>query len=237
MDNMKTALIGAGNMGYAVLKGTAGCGFAAENITVCDFDPEKRARAEALGVNTKENPAEAVKGADLIILAVKPNALDGLASCISKDIKSGAVIVSILAGKTIETLEKHFTGSPIVRIMPNTPALVGCGMSGVCRNSLVKDGDFAKVIKIFSGFGIAEEVDESLMDAVTGISGSGPAYAFMFIDGLMKAAVNHGFTEEKAKLFAAQTVLGAAKMVLSSEQSPEQLKINVCSRGEPPSRR
>lgn len=229
----KAAVIGAGNMGYAILCGMAKSGiYDISSIVAAEKNEASRERADKLGIGTVQDPADAVKGAELVILAVKPNALEEVAARISGSIEKTAVIVSILAGKKLKTLERYFgEDAAIIRVMPNTPALIGCGVSGVCRNKNVTDSQLGKVISIFSSFGTAEEVGEELMDTVTGISGSGPAYAFMFIDGLARAGVENGMSEEQAKLFAAGTVLGAAKMVLESELSPEQLKINVCSPG------
>ncbi len=228
----KAAVIGLGNMGGAILSGIVSGGILpAENIAGADKADVCRAKAEKLGVRAFSEPSEAVKDADLVILAVKPQSLEALMSEIG-EVRKSAVIVSILAGKKIQILESYFgADAKIVRVMPNTPALVGVGMSGICRNANVSDEELSKVVEIFSSFGKASVVDESLMDIVTGISGSGPAYVYMFIDGLIKAGVKNGMDEESAKLFAAQTVKGAAEMVLQSDISPEQLKINVCSPG------
>lgn len=229
----KAAIIGCGNMGYALLCGIIKTGkYKPCEITVSDKAEACRIRAKALGVKLADTPKEAVLGADLIVLAVKPKDIADLAADIREGIPSEAVIASIIAGKTISTLEGCLgSQAKIIRIMPNTPALVGEGMCGVCSNKNVSAAELDDMLAILSGFGRAKAVDESLMDAVTGISGSGPAYAFMFIDGLMKAGINNGMTPEDAKVFAAQTVLGSAKMVLESDISPEQLKINVCSPG------
>lgn len=230
--NEKVLLIGAGNMGYAILAGMLKSGmYDKSRISVADKSEFCRKRAENLGVAALESPESALDS-DLIILAVKPNALDLLAADIADKINDHALIVSILAGKTIKTLEEKIPRcKKIIRVMPNTPALVGYGMSGICRNENVTQGEMDEILTVFSSFGKAYEVNEDMMDTVTGISGSGPAYAFMFIDGLAKAGVKNGMSDDEAKLFAAQTVLGAAKMVLSSSESPEQLKINVCSPG------
>lgn len=226
------AVVGLGNMGGAILGGIVSGGILpVENLRGADKADACRLKAESLGVEAYQEPSEAVKDADLVILAVKPQSLEALMSEIG-EVKKSAVIVSILAGKKIATLEGYFgADAKIVRVMPNTPALVGVGMSGICRNANVSDEELSKVVEIFSSFGKASVVDESLMDIVTGISGSGPAYVYMFIDGLIKAGIKGGMDEKSAKLFAAQTVKGAAEMVLRSDISPEQLKINVCSPG------
>ncbi|MCD7846547.1 MAG: pyrroline-5-carboxylate reductase [Oscillospiraceae bacterium] len=228
----KAAIVGLGNMGGAILNGVVSGGILpAEAIMGADKSDICRMKAEKLGVRAVPDAGEAVSDADLVILAVKPQSLEALMSGIG-EVKKSAVIVSILAGKKISTLEGFFgSDAKIVRVMPNTPALVGVGMSGICRNQNVSDEEMSKVVEIFSSFGKAAVVDESLMDIVTGISGSGPAYVYMFIDALIKAGVAGGMDEASAKLFAAQTVKGAAEMVLKSDISPEQLKINVCSPG------
>ncbi|MCD8106713.1 MAG: pyrroline-5-carboxylate reductase [Oscillospiraceae bacterium] len=228
----KAAVIGLGNMGGAILSGIVSGGILpAEAVKGADRSEACRKKAEGLGVAAFSEAREAVNDADLVILAVKPQSLEELVAEIG-EIKKSAVIVSILAGKKISTLEGYFgVDAKIVRVMPNTPALVGVGMSGICRNGNVSDDEMSEIVGIFSSFGEAAVVDESLMDIVTGISGSGPAYVYMFIDGLIKAGIGNGMSEETAKLLAAQTVKGAAEMVLASDISPEQLKINVCSPG------
>ena len=203
-----------------------------QSVFVADKSAVCLERAKKLGVKVSDDAAAAVAGAKTVIFAVKPNAFAQTAEQVKDSIPADAVIVSILAGKKISAIDEALGGGrKVVRVMPNTPALVGCGMSGVCAAESVSSDDVSSVIKIFSCFGRAVQTDESMMDTVTGISGSGPAYAFMFIDAMAKSAVRHGMSEEQAKLFAAQTVLGAAKMVLESDESPEQLKINVCSPG------
>lgn len=233
MNNKKIALLGAGNMGRAIVLGMLASGkYTAENISAADKAEVCRNILADKGVATFEHSADAANGADIVIMATKPNGLETLASEMKASIKEGAVLVSICAGKTIASLEALFgEDKKIVRVMPNTPAMVGEGMSALCANKNVLSKELDEIVAIFSSFGYAEVVEEDLIHTVTGVSGSGPAYAFMFIDCLAKAVVDHGMTEEQAKKFAAQTVLGAAKMVLESDVSPKQLKINVCSPG------
>lgn len=233
MSSKKIALLGAGNMGRAIVLGMLASGkYSPDNIAAADKAEPCRQILISNGISAFESSAEATKGADIIILATKPNGLEALADEMRYCIKDGAVLVSICAGKTIASLEALFgSDKKIVRVMPNTPAMVGEGMSALCANSNVTQTELGEVCDIFSSFGHTEVVDEDMIHTVIGISGSGPAYAFMFIDCLAKAGAEHGMSEEQAKKFAAQTVLGAAKMVLESDISPEQLKINVCSPG------
>ncbi len=220
-------------MGFAILSGIIKSEICRpEEIAVADKSESCRTRAAGLGVKAFESAAEAVSGAEYVILAVKPQGFEDISKEIAPSLKNGAVITSILAGKRIETYENAFgSNSKIIRVMPNTPAMAGMGMSGLCRNSNVTDDEFAFILSVFGSFGVAREVPEELMDTVTGISGSGPAYVYMFISGLIKAAVKNGMSEEDAKIFAIQTVLGSAKLAMESEDSPEQLKIKVCSPG------
>lgn len=229
----KLSIIGAGNMGYAILSGIIKSGICRpEEIAVADKSEPCRERAAGLGVNVFESAAQAVSGAEYVILAVKPQGFGDISKEIAPSLKKGAVITSILAGKRIETYEAAFgSDSKIIRVMPNTPAMAGMGMSGLCRNANVSDDEFNFILSVFNSFGVAREVPEELMDTVTGISGSGPAYVYMFISGLIKAAVCNGMSEQDAKIFAVQTVLGSAKLAMESEDSPEQLKIKVCSPG------
>ncbi len=233
MNSKKIALLGAGNMGRAIVLGMLASGkYSADSISAADKSEVCRDILAKSGVSVYESSADAACGADIVILATKPNGLEALAGEMKASIKENAVLVSICAGKTIASLEALFgEDKKIIRVMPNTPAMVGEGMSALCANENVLQAELDEVVEIFSSFGYAEVVEEELIHTVTGVSGSGPAYAFMFIDCLAKAVVKHGMTEEQAKKFAAQTVLGAAKMVLESDQSPEQLKINVCSPG------
>lgn len=228
----KLAVIGFGHMGSAIIEGALGAGVVKPaDVAVADASAVNLGRAKALGVKAVSDNREAVKGAETVIIAVKPNNLSELAAEIRESVK-GAVIVSICAGKRIETLRELFgEGAKIIRVMPNTPALAGEGMAALCRSENVCDGEMEYVLGIFRSFGRAEILKEELFDTVTAVSGSGPAYVYAFIDGLMKYAVESGMTPEQAKIFAAQTVLGSAKLALMSEESPQKLKENVCSPG------
>jgi pyrroline-5-carboxylate reductase len=175
---------------------------------------------------------EVVSGADTIILGVKPNMYEDVLPQIAKNYKAEKVLVSMAAGVSIGFIEGYLgKDAMVVRIMPNTPAQVGEAMISVSRNGNVGDDVYPGVMEIFQGIGRAEDVPEEQIHCVIGVSGSSPAYTYMYIDALVKAAVNNGMDAGKAKIFAAQSVLGAARMVLESEKTPEQLRIDVCSPG------
>lgn len=231
---MKYGFIGAGNMGGAILKGFIESGnVLSKDVYVCDSDPERRKTwQELLLVNTTDDIETLVDSCDIIILGIKPNGFDAVMPLIANKWEPTKILISMAAGISIEFMENYLpVTAKIIRIMPNTPAMVGESMVAVCRNRNISDLDMEAVFKIFISIGRAEEVSEELIHCVIGVSGSSPAYTYMYIDALIDAAVNNGMDREKATIFAAQSVLGAAKMVLETGISPEQLRINVCSPG------
>lgn len=232
---MKIGFIGAGNMGGAILKGYAPVAAQREEqILVYDIKEETRSglETEFKAVTACGSEQELAEKSDILFLGIKPNLFGQLLPKIAGACSGDKIIVSMAAGVTIAFLEEHLgQGCKIVRIMPNLAAQVGEAMIAACRNSNVDDRDFAQALEILNAVGKAEEVDEELIHCVIGVSGSSPAYTYMYIDALIQAAVENGMEQEKAKIFAAQAVLGAAKMVLENDISPEQLRINVCSPG------
>ena len=231
--NKKIGIIGAGNMGGAIISGIAEKGLFDE-ILIFDKNQVSASRYEEMFDNTYSADLGIVTLADIVILAVKPNILYSVIEEIKDLIKEDTVVVSIAAGQSIEKMEKAFGKKvKLMRVMPNTPAQVGEGMSALSPNSLLSADKEATdaVVKIFESFGRAEIVPENLMDAVTGVSGSSPAYVFMFIEALADAAVAAGMPRDKSYTFAAQSVLGAAKMVLETKTHPAELKDMVCSPG------
>ncbi len=228
--------LGVGNMGGAILSGYAKeCAGKADAPALLAYrrDREKLAAlCTAAGAEMAEDIDDLVKRSDVLVLGIKPYQFDDLMPRIAAAFTEDKVLVSMAAGITVSYLENYVgTQAKIVRIMPNTPAMVGTAMTAVCRNANVGEEEFEGVMEIFRSIGKAEEVSEELIHCVIGVSGSSPAYTYMYIEALMNAAVRHGMPEEKARIFAAQAVLGAAKMVLDGEESPEQLRINVCSPG------
>ena len=230
---MKLGFIGAGNMGSAIIGGAVASGIVkGSDITVSDRDADKlNALNEKYGVNMADNDTCAV--CDIVFLCVKPNVLADVIAGIKDKACKETVFVSIAAGQSIEKIENAFEDRQVkvVRVMPNTPALVGEGMSAVCTNKNVSENDTENVLSILRSFGKAEVVSETLMDTVTAVSGSSPAYVFMFIEAMADAAVKGGMTRDMAYTFAAQSVLGSAKMVLETGTHPGALKDMVCSPG------
>lgn len=231
---MKIGFIGVGNMGGAILKGYLRNGkINPENIFVCDPDEKKTSQLEKeLKIITCTDIGEITDQSDVIIVGVKPNGFEEVLPKISAHYTKDKIIVSMAAGISIRFMEGFFEKEvKIIRIMPNTAAMVNEAMVAVCRNTRVSDEEFKQVFEIFKSIGKAEEIPEELIHCVIGVSGSSPAYTYMYIDALAEAAVKNGMTKEKAIFFAAQSVLGAAKMVLETGIDPVQLRVNVCSPG------
>ena len=229
---MKLGIVGLGNMANAILRGIIKSGlFAPSDITGSDKDAAKRESAkEKLGINTCEDNPDAVKGCDYVIIAVKPQVYEAVLPEIKNAMKKEQVVISIAPGKTLSYLmDRLVEGAKIVRLMPNTPALVGEGCTGACKNKNVTDEEFDFVLKMLAGFGKAYEVKEDQMDAVVAVSGSSPAYVFMLIDAMADGAVAEGLDRATAIKMAAQAVLGSAKMVLETGKHPAELKDMVCS--------
>lgn len=228
---MNLSVLGLGNMAKAIIGGIKKN--YSGDIKIVGADPLEEARTyakETLGVETFSDNNEAVKNADVILLAVKPQYAAQVLSGIKDSVKEETVIISIVAGKSIEWLEKNL-GKPakIVRCMPNTPALINESCTGVCRNETVSDEEFARACEIVRAFGRAIDVPESMMDAVCGVSGSAPAYVFMFIEAMADAAVYEGMPRAKAYEFAAMAVMGSAKLMLETGKHPGELKDMVTS--------
>ena len=234
---MTIGFIGLGNMASAIIGGILRKKIAApSDIIGSDALPAAAKKAaDSFGIGICSSNSEVAAKADCLFLAVKPQYAEDVISGISRDIPDGRLVVSIIAGKTIswlsERLEKGGSKVRIVRVMPNTPALVGEGCSGVCRQDSVTDSEFDKVMEIISSFGTASEVTEKMIDVVGAVSGSSPAFTFMYIEALADAAVLSGMARSDAYKFAAQSVLGSAKLVLESGRHPGELKDMVCSPG------
>lgn len=227
------ALIGCGNMGSAILTGIARSGIVDPRSMRCtDIVEESRARlAQAVGCATAASNTEAVAGAQTVVLAVKPQYLDGVLEEITGALSPDTLVVSIAAGVSIDHLES-FLGAQcrIVRVMPNLPALVGAGMSSVSPNARAQDaGDAVYVQQLFNSFGRAEILPEHLIDAVVAVSGSSPAYVCLFIEALADAGVAEGMTRAQAYAFAEQAVYGTAKYLVETGEHPAVLKDKVCS--------
>ncbi|MFI3172599.1 MAG: pyrroline-5-carboxylate reductase [Eubacteriales bacterium] len=231
---MKLGFIGSGNMASAMMSGIIKNEiFAAEEIIASDLFAPSREKAQAtLGIHVTESNSEVVEKAEVVVLSVKPQFYPAVIAEIKDLIKENQIIVTIAPGKTLAWLREQFGKDvKIVRTMPNTPAMVLEGMTGACHNELVSKEELEYVCHILRGFGEVEVLGEHLMDVVTSTSGSSPAYVFMFIEAMADAAVADGMPRAQAYKFAAQAVLGSAKMVMELGKHPGELKDMVCSPG------
>ena len=229
---MKLGFIGTGNMAGAIMGGVIKSQiFKPEEIIGADVMEAGRNKVKELyGICTTDNNHEVVEQAEVVVLSVKPQYYEAVIEEIRDAVRPEQLIITIAPGKTLAWLAEKFGKEvKIVRTMPNTPAMVGEGMTAVCRNEHVTDEELEKACTILSSFGKVEVISEHLMDAVVSVSGSSPAYVFMFIEAMADAAVADGMPRAQAYKFAAQAVLGSAKMVLETGKHPGELKDMVCS--------
>lgn len=232
--NKRIGFIGCGNMGSAMVLGILKSGIVSkENIIAsCSRVSSAERVNDELGINTTLDNIEVCNNSDIIFLAVKPYMYEKVIKEIRDVVNLDKVIITIAAGINLNDVEKWFNkGTKIVKTMPNTPALVGEGMSAVCPNDLVSEDELEEVMNIFNAFGKSEILNEKDFHGFIALCGSSPAYVYMFIEAMADAAVREGISRDKAYKLAAQSVLGSAKMVLETGEHPAKLKDNVCSPG------
>ncbi|MBR5218999.1 MAG: pyrroline-5-carboxylate reductase [Clostridia bacterium] len=229
--DMKIGFIGAGNMASSLIGGMLKSGLITpSDAIISDKDTNKLAAWQEKGVSITEDNLIVEEKSDIIILAVKPNIIEK----VLKELKGekDKIYISIAAGVSVEFLEKELgKGVKIVRTMPNTPAMVGCGMTVITPNANITDDEKALVVKVFESIGAALVLPEKELEIATALHGSSPAYIYMMIDAMADAGVKYGLTKKNALLLAAKAVEGSAKMVMETGIHPEQLKDNVCSPG------
>lgn len=230
----KIAFLGAGNMAGALIKGllrAEAC--APEDVFAVDVRPERLDELrQAHGVRVGRDVAEATAWADVVVLSTKPQVFDRVLPLVAGAIRKDALVVSIAAGVPVEAIEARLpAGTRVIRTMPNTPVLVDAGATAIAPGTHASDEDVALVRRIFDSVGISIVLEEGLLDAVTGLSGSGPAYIFLIIEALADAGVKVGLHRESAQRLAAQTVLGAAKLLIETGEHPGRLKDMVTSPG------
>mmetsp|Transcript_15086 Transcript_15086/g.29184 ORF Transcript_15086/g.29184 Transcript_15086/m.29184 type:complete len:271 (-) Transcript_15086:192-1004(-) len=224
--------VGAGQMAEALAKGFIGSGVVTPSqVHAYDIsDARRQVFSSVLGVNVYGSNDEAVKKSDVVVLAVKPQYLTSTMKSVKPEFWNGKLVVSIAAGVTISTLKSCLPETArVVRIMPNTPCLVGESASAIAASKEATKEDHEIVQSLFETVGMTITVEESYLDAVTGLSGSGPAYVFLMIEALSDGGVRSGLTRQVSTKLAAQTVMGAAKMVLETGKHPGELKDMVTS--------
>lgn len=229
---MKIGFIGLGNMATAMIGGILGTGLfkAEEIIGSAKTQATADKVAQKYGITTGTDNSETAKQADVLILAVKPVFFPEVIAEIKNVVDENKLVISIAAGKSIDWIEQEF-GRPLrlIRCMPNTPAMVGEGCTCICLKEDASKADEELAVRIMNSFGKASILPERLIDAFIGVAGSAPAYVFMFIEAMADAAVLAGMPRKQAYEFAAQSVLGSAKMVIETGMHPGELKDMVCS--------
>lgn len=226
-------LLGAGNMAEALVRGVLNSSaIQAKNIIASDVSAERRTYfTNNMGVEATEDNAKVAQRADLIVLCVKPQQVDDVLRSIAAAVTPKKhLLASICAGVPTSRIEKNLpAGARVVRVMPNTPMLVGLGASCLSAGSSATSADLSVVEALFSSASLTMRVEEKMMDAVTGLSGSGPAYLFYLVEAMVDAGIAEGFTRDQATVLASRTVLGAAKMLEDTKLPPEELRKRVTS--------
>lgn len=232
LKGKKLAIIGGGKMGSIIARGLIHQKIiSTSDIRVTDIDAARlKYLRTSLKIKSSSDNRQTVREADIVILAVKPQNMAATLHEIKPSIDKSKTVISIAAGITTKFIETILGKDVrVVRVMPNTPALAGEGAAAIAAGRHAKTGDVKMTLAIFNAVGISVEVREKLMDAVTGLSGSGPAYFFLMIEAMIEAGVKTGLTRKLAKTLAAQTMLGAARLCMESDQEPAELRAMVTS--------
>ncbi|NLI12870.1 pyrroline-5-carboxylate reductase [Pelotomaculum propionicicum] len=233
LKGQKIGFLGGGAMGEALLTGLVRTGLAPSALYVSDISaPRLDYLKQKLGVNITTDNVAMVQEVDIVILAVKPHLAADVLKNVAAAVRPGQTFISIAAGITTGLIESYLEGRiPVVRVMPNTPCLVGEGASAVSAGKYAAEDNVAMALAVFGAAGKAVEVPETLLDCVTGLSGSGPAYMYMILEGFIDGAVHLGLPRQVARELMAQTMLGAARMVLDSDEHLGKLRDQVTTPG------
>ncbi len=237
MENNKIAVIGAGSMGGAILSGLIAAGTAADSITASTATTQSaKALTDKFGIKSfalDASPSansDAAENADVLLIAVKPAKVLETLEEIKASVKDGALVISVAAGVTTESMEQAIgSKASVIRAMPNTPSIVGHGVTGIAKGRSANDNQLALAKDLFETVGQVIVVDEERINALSTISGSGPAYVFYFAEKLMTAAKKMGFSDKEANLMVRATFLGSATLLAASSDSPETLRAQVTS--------
>ena len=233
LEKKRIGLVGAGMMAEAIARGLMKAGLDQANINASDPDDRRRDFfRKDLGIETAADNRSAARSADIIILAVKPHIVPETLAEIGSMLKPNQLLISIAAGVKINSIQDKLPESiPVIRVMPNTPCLIGEGASAIAPGKYASSVHMEIADQVFSAIGKVVQVTEDKLDAVTGLSGSGPAYVYTFIEALADGGVSVGLPKATALLLAAQTVAGAARMVLETGEDPAKLRDHVMTPG------
>jgi pyrroline-5-carboxylate reductase len=237
MENNKIAVIGAGSMGGAILSGLIAAGTAADSLTASTATTQSaKALSDKFGIKSfalDASPSansDASQGADILLIAVKPAKVLATLEEIKSSVKDGALVISVAAGVTTESMEQAIgSKASVIRAMPNTPSIVGHGVTGIAKGKSANDSQLAVAKELFETVGQVLVVDEEKINALSTISGSGPAYVFYFAEKLITAAKELGFTQKEADQMVRATFLGSATLLAASSETPEALRAQVTS--------
>jgi len=229
----RIALLGGGRMGESLLSGLLTAGHDADALAVAEVDPERRRGLEERfpGVRLAPSPAWIVGDAEVVVVAVKPADVPAVLDTAEPTLGRDALVLCIAAGVTIATLERHVPARPVVRAMPNTPALVRQGAAAISGGVHAADRHLDLAEEVLGAVGVVVRVPERLLDAVTGLSGSGPAYVFLLAEAMVEAGVLNGLPRDLAATLVHQTIRGAGTMLVEGDEGPEALRAAVTSPG------
>lgn len=226
------AIIGVGAMGEALVLGLLGAGWAPEDIVLCVRRPDRGDEVAAkTGCPVSFDPVEAIRGRDVIVVAVKPRDVPGLLKSLAGAVGDAQTVLSLAAGVTTGAYESQLGPVPVVRDMPNTPALVRQGVTGISAGSHASVESLDAAREVLGAVGSVRIMDESLLDAVTAVSGTGPAYVFLLAEALTEAAMREGLPRDIAERFVHETIRGAGHLLTDTERTPAQLRYDVTSPG------
>ena len=231
MKHVQLGLIGAGNMGMAIVQGAVTKQILSANeIGIIDHHQHNLEKGRQLGFTLFEDEMQCAEHCSMLMLAIKPQGFEELLSNL-KAMKNQPVFISIAAGISIDYIQRFFPQAKVIRVMPNTPLMIGEGATALCRSESVSDDEFNTIQDLFSGLGKCCEIKEDKMNAIIAVSGSTPAYVYYFIECLARDAQTQGIDYDLALMLAAQTFVGAAKLLLQDGRSAEELIDMVCSKG------
>jgi pyrroline-5-carboxylate reductase len=230
---IRIAVLGGGRMGEALVSGLLDADFEPDALAVAEIDPDRRHHLERAyaGIRVVPSPAWAVPDMDVVVVALKPQHVSEALTSAAQSLGERTLVLSIAAGITIDELEAAAPGRPVIRAMPNTPAIVRRGVSAIAAGSEASDADLEMAERLLGAVGIVVRVPERMLDAVTGLSGSGPAYVFLLAEALIEGGVLNGLPRDIAITLVEQTVLGAGALLADSDEGPEVLRAAVTSPG------
>lgn len=216
-------------MGGAIGMGLIAKGYEPSSITICDMNEEKKKAFADMGANATSDIREGTKDADVVIIAVKPDGFETVLPLMTDN--KTAIFISIAAGVSISFIKKYLGEVKVVRVMPNTPAMLGKGMTAICSEAPVSEDDLKTAQDIFGAVGDTAIIDESQMDTIVSLNGSSPAYVYMMIEAMVRFGTDNGIDYETARILVCKSLVGAAEMALASDEEPATLAKRVCSPG------